>query len=104
MEELTLDNNDSAVTEKKPKAVKSSTKTAATKRKTITSKSPRTKDTKSASIKITADQRLGRIAEIAYLKAEKRGFAGGNPLEDWLTAEAEVDASLANNPARKANA
>jgi hypothetical protein len=31
------------------------------------------------------------IAENAYYRAEKRGFAPGFALEDWLIAEAEVD-------------
>ena len=30
------------------------------------------------------------IAEAAYLRAEKRGFAEGGELEDWLEAEKEV--------------
>jgi hypothetical protein len=30
------------------------------------------------------------IAEAAYLKAEKRGFAEGGELDDWLEAEKEV--------------
>ncbi|QJD28591.1 DUF2934 domain-containing protein [Methylococcus geothermalis] len=30
------------------------------------------------------------IAEAAYYRAEKRGFAGGGELEDWLEAEKEV--------------
>jgi hypothetical protein len=34
------------------------------------------------------------IAEAAYLRAERRGFAGGDEREDWLAAEAEVDALL----------
>lgn len=34
------------------------------------------------------------IAEAAYLRAEKRGFAGGDPVEDWLTAEREIDKVL----------
>lgn len=37
-------------------------------------------------------QRL--IAEAAYFKAERRGFAGGGELEDWIEAEAEIDALL----------
>lgn len=32
------------------------------------------------------------ISETAYFLAEKRGFAPGHELEDWLSAEAEVDA------------
>lgn len=30
------------------------------------------------------------IAELAYYRAERRGFAPGGELEDWLEAEAEV--------------
>jgi hypothetical protein len=31
------------------------------------------------------------IAEAAYYCAEKRGFAPGHELEDWLEAEARID-------------
>ncbi|HEY9199829.1 MAG TPA: DUF2934 domain-containing protein [Gammaproteobacteria bacterium] len=37
------------------------------------------------------------IAEAAYLKAEHRGFCSGDPLDDWLAAEREVDMLLAEN-------
>jgi len=40
---------------------------------------------------------LGRhemIAREAYLRAEARGFQGGDPVTDWLEAEAEVDRLL----------
>ena len=30
----------------------------------------------------------------AYYRAEQRGFQGGNPLDDWLAAEAEIGAHL----------
>jgi hypothetical protein len=40
------------------------------------------------------EQRSALIAEAAYYRAEKRGFAPGHETEDWLAAEAEVDASL----------
>ena len=33
--------------------------------------------------------RDARIAELAYLKAESRGFEPGHELEDWLEAEQE---------------
>lgn len=36
--------------------------------------------------------RLERIATAAYYKAEARGFVPGLEMEDWLRAEAEVDA------------
>jgi hypothetical protein len=37
------------------------------------------------------DERKRRICEAAYFKAERRGFAPGHALEDWLQAEQEVD-------------
>jgi uncharacterized protein YfcZ (UPF0381/DUF406 family) len=43
------------------------------------------------------------IAEAAYFRAERRGFQGGDPLDDWLQAEAEVDRTAAGGeePARE---
>lgn len=32
------------------------------------------------------------IAEAAYYRAEKRGFAPGLEFEDWLAAEKDIDA------------
>jgi len=43
---------------------------------------------------VSQDQRRGMIAEAAYLRAERRGFAAGGEHEDWLAAEAEVDQLL----------
>lgn len=40
------------------------------------------------------ETRAALIAEAAYFRAEKRGFAPGNETEDWLAAESEVDARL----------
>jgi len=37
------------------------------------------------------------IAEAAYLRAERRGFAPGGEHEDWMAAEREVDALLNAN-------
>jgi len=39
---------------------------------------------------LTAEERYNRIAEAAYLRAAARGFAGGDPLQDWLEAEANL--------------
>jgi len=39
---------------------------------------------------ITALERQMLIARAAYIRAEKRGFAPGGELQDWLEAEAEV--------------
>lgn len=43
---------------------------------------------------IAAD-RYRMIAEAAYLIAEQRGFEGDLSMDDWLQAEAEVDARFA---------
>jgi Protein of unknown function (DUF2934) len=39
-------------------------------------------------------EREAMIAEAAYYRAEARGFEAGHELEDWLSAEAEVDLLL----------
>lgn len=36
-----------------------------------------------------------KIAVRAYYKAERRGFAPGHALDDWLAAEAEIEAEEA---------
>jgi len=38
--------------------------------------------------------RHASIAEAAYFRAERRGFAPGHELEDWLAAENEVEQRL----------
>lgn len=40
---------------------------------------------------ITPEQRAHMIAEAAYFRAEQRGFQGGDPVDDWLQAEAQID-------------
>jgi hypothetical protein len=42
------------------------------------------------------------IAQLAYFRAEQRGFAPGGELQDWLDAEAEVDAARAGRRTRRA--
>lgn len=42
---------------------------------------------------MSAEERYRAIAHAAYLRAEKRGFIPGREVEDWLAAEAEVDAA-----------
>lgn len=41
-----------------------------------------------------SNERKRRIAEAAYYRAERRGFASGFELEDWLAAEEEVISDL----------
>lgn len=43
---------------------------------------------------ITPEMRHQMIAEAAYLRAERRGFSSGDPVDDWLAAEHEVDTLL----------
>jgi DUF2934 family protein len=47
-----------------------------------------------ARVKVTLAARRALIAENAYLRAQRRGFEPGHETEDWLAAEAEVDALL----------
>jgi Protein of unknown function (DUF2934) len=47
-----------------------------------------------ARTKLTPAARHALIAQSAYLRAERRGFAPGQEMEDWLAAEAEVEALL----------
>lgn len=44
---------------------------------------------------VPPEQRRNYIEMAAYYIAERRGFAPGNPLEDWVQAEAEIDRLLA---------
>ena len=39
---------------------------------------------------VPPDERDALIAEAAYFRAQKRGFAPGHELEDWLAAESEI--------------
>jgi hypothetical protein len=52
---------------------------------------------KTTSQTMTADQRHSMIQAAAYLRAEKRGFQNGNPTQDWVDAEREIDAMLSDD-------
>jgi hypothetical protein len=43
---------------------------------------------------IDPEVRRQQVAAEAYLLAERRGFAAGRELEDWVAAEAVVDSRL----------
>ncbi len=58
---------------------------------------------KKATVKTTAEgamakqhvsplERWRMVGEAAYYRAQKRGFLEGNPIQDWLEAEKEIDA------------
>lgn len=44
-----------------------------------------------AATAITLEERYRMIAEAAYFRAERRGFAAGGELDDWVRAESEID-------------
>lgn len=48
-------------------------------------------DHKAAEHRLQAEHRR-RVAEAAYFLAEHRGFKGGDPVQDWLAAEAQINA------------
>jgi hypothetical protein len=41
--------------------------------------------------------REAMIAESAYFRSAHRGFEPGHEIDDWLAAEAEIDAALARD-------
>ena len=43
-----------------------------------------------ALVQLTSNERRALIALAAYFRAEKRGFAPGSELQDWLEAEREI--------------
>lgn len=43
-------------------------------------------------------KRAGTSAEAAYYLAEHRDFQEGDPIQDWLQAEAEIDHRLLGTP------
>ncbi len=44
---------------------------------------------------VPLEQRRHYVEMAAYYIAERRSFAPGNPLEDWVQAEAEIDRLIA---------
>ncbi|MBI4404328.1 MAG: DUF2934 domain-containing protein [Deltaproteobacteria bacterium] len=43
---------------------------------------------------VTADERRQMVEQAAYFLAEKRGFEAGHELEDWLSAERQIESRL----------
>jgi hypothetical protein len=46
------------------------------------------------------EERRNMVARAAYFRAERRKFAPGHEVEDWVAAEAEVDRELAGRAPR----
>ncbi|MEN8761305.1 MAG: DUF2934 domain-containing protein [Thiogranum sp.] len=57
----------------------------------MTRKSTKSTRPDTALTESSPEERWKVIAEAAYHKAEKRGFAPGNELRDWIEAEKEID-------------
>jgi hypothetical protein len=49
---------------------------------------------------VSAAERQSMIAQAAYFRAERRNFAPGHEVEDWVAAEGEVDRKLARSDSR----
>lgn len=45
---------------------------------------------------VTVEQRHNYIEVAAFYVAQRRGFAPGNPIDDWAMAEREVDSLIAS--------
>jgi len=68
--------------------IESNSKRAAKPRATSTTARKRTLSV--ADVSISDDERERMIREAAYFRAERRGFAPGDEMSDWLAAESEV--------------
>ena len=43
---------------------------------------------------LSTDERRQMIESAAYYRAERRGFAPGHEIEDWLAAESEINSPI----------
>ena len=72
--------------------------TSQTSRATLTTSQDGPSDAKPKLTAVVAtsdpEARQQKIAETAYFRAAQRGFEPGHEIEDWLTAEREVDTAL----------
>jgi Protein of unknown function (DUF2934) len=89
--------NSEAATEASPTGVPSQSRPTATpKRATPTrTESSATSQKTAHRVEISNESRYRMICEAAYLRAERRGFAPGQEVDDWLAAEQEVERLLA---------
>lgn len=83
-----------AATSKASAARKTPAKAAAPRKSAVGTARSKARVSDSATI-LTTEDRLRMVRTAAYFRAERRGFAPGHEAEDWLAAEAEVEAQLA---------
>lgn len=86
----------STVTSKKDsaKSVKNQPATVKSTAKRQSVKSNKDAPSSAGQIAANGEDRHNMIATAAYYRAERRGFNSGGETEDWLEAEAEIDAML----------
>ena len=86
----------SVATKGKRPARKATSRKPATKKKTATRKAVPRKPARQPkpTPAFSESERRHMIAEAAYYLAEKRGFADGDPAQDWIAAEAQIEALL----------
>lgn len=75
------------------KAVATVAKKTAAPAKTAAPKKPAAKRATAAKSTVTPEQRYCMVAEAAYYHAERQGFMG-DPVQNWIVAEAEIAALL----------
>jgi hypothetical protein len=93
----TLKENSRKTDSKKP-TVKSATQANSTllaqAKSTAKSTPTKVQKTKTTATQISSAERMKMIAEAAYYLAQARGFSQGNDVNDWITAEQQVEAKL----------
>jgi len=52
--------------------------------------------------RVTPEEREQLVAEAAYFRAEKRDFAPGGDVDDWLEAELAIDRALIGSESKEA--
>ncbi|NJD32967.1 MAG: DUF2934 domain-containing protein [Gammaproteobacteria bacterium] len=62
---------------------------------------PKARPRTSAAAVPLIEERRRMVEMAAYFRAERRGFEPGLELEDWFSAEAEIEAQLAPVPGKK---
>lgn len=62
----------------------------------VSRRAPRVRTKAGTGTEVKAAERHLMIAQCAYYRAESRGWITGGEMDDWLEAERQVDALLAN--------
>jgi hypothetical protein len=93
-----MDNNDSRPKARKTKTPTQGSVSGAPRRSNARTSAPAAPTNASGDIRrVTPEEIHHLIAEAAYYRAQERGFAPGDPLQDWLEAEAEVMVRVRNS-------